>query len=347
MFSVVIPTYRRPEVLLRVLDALGRQESPPEFEVLVIDDGSGDATADMLRAYSPPYPFRPFFQENSGPARARNRGVSEARGSHVLFLGDDTVPEPALLAVHAQSHAESGGEPVAVLGYTTWPRERKVSPFLHHINEYGLQFGYGLIEDPDAVPFNFFYTSNISLSRVLLEEAGLFDTTFPHAAWEDIELAYRLSKMGMKILYRPRAVARHHHDITFASFRRRQEKSGEAAAIFFEKHPELGGFLGVPQALTLSNGSPLSNRALELWAALAETWDLPGGRGAVDRVLRDDYLRGLGRSLAARGWTATSAPARSVDAPAPVVPPASADDAVPFGEVIARTARPDRPGRTP
>ena len=343
MFSVVIPTYRRPEVLLQVLDALGRQESPPEFEVLVIDDGSGDATADKLRAYSPPYPFRPFFQENSGPARARNRGVSEARGSHVLFLGDDTVPEPALLAVHAQSHAESGSEPVAVLGYTTWPRERKVSPFLHHINEYGLQFGYGLIEDPDAVPFNFFYTSNISLSRVLLEEAGLFDTTFPHAAWEDIELAYRLSKIGMKILYRPRAVARHHHDITFASFRRRQEKSGEAAAIFFEKHPELGGFLGVPQALTLSNGSSLSNRALALWAALAEKWDLPGSRGAVDRVLRDDYLRGLGRSLAARGWTATSAPSRSVD----TVPPASADDVLPFGEVIARTAGPDRPGRTP
>jgi glycosyltransferase involved in cell wall biosynthesis len=347
MFSVVIPTYRRPDVLFRVLDALGRQESAPEFEVIVIDDGSGDSTGDRLRAYAAPYPFRPFFQENSGPARARNRGVHEAGGSHVLFLGDDTVPEPALLAVHAESHRQSGDEPVAVLGYTTWPVERKVSPFLHHINEYGLQFGYGLIEDPESVPFNFFYTSNISLPRRLLEDAGHFDTTFPHAAWEDIELAYRLSKKGMRILYRPRAVARHHHDITFASFRRRQEKSGEAAAIFFEKHPELGGFLGVPQALTQSNGSPLHDRVLAVWASMAERWDLPGGRSAVDRVLRADYLRGLGRSLAARGWTATSAPSRPAAPRADPAPPISAGDVVPFREVIDRSDASGSVTRTP
>ena len=144
----------------------------------------------------------------------------------MLFLGDDTVPERALLAVHERAHAEPRDFPVAVLGYTTWPRERRVSPFLHHINEYGLQFGYALIEDPEAVPFNFFYTSNISLERSLLEREGLFDTTFPHAAWEDIEISYRLAQRGMKIVYRPAAVARHHHDITFASFRRRQEKAG-------------------------------------------------------------------------------------------------------------------------
>lgn len=348
-FSVVIPTYRRPDVLFRVLEALGRQESAPDFEVLVIDDGSGDSTAERLRAYSAPYPFRPFFQENSGPARARNRGVSEARGSHVLFLGDDTVPEPRLLAVHAEAHAEKRDSPVAVLGYTTWPGEKEVSPFLHHINENGLQFGYALIEDPDSVPFNFFYTSNVSLPRRLLEEAGLFDTTFPHAAWEDIEIAYRLSKMGMKIVYRPAAVARHHHEITFPSFRRRQEKSGEAAAIFFEKHPELGDFLGVPQALLRPERESSFDRLLAAWASLSQRWNLPGGLQAVDRVLRHDYLRGLARSLAARGWTATGAPARPPVEPGPGdVPRAtvSPDDALAFREVSGRSAAPGRPTRS-
>jgi hypothetical protein len=194
---------------------------------------------------------------------------------------------------------------VAVLGYTTWPGDRRVSPFLHHINEYGLQFGYGLIEDTESVPFNFFYTSNISLPRRLLVGAGLFDPTFPHAAWEDIEIAYRLTKEGMKILYRPEAVARHYHDITFRSFRRRQEKSGEAAAIFFERHPELGEFLAVPQALTFANGSGARETVRVWWASLGERWDLPGVRRALDRVLHDDYLRGLARGLAARGWSTT------------------------------------------
>lgn len=300
-FSVVIPTFERPDTLFRVLDALGRQESAADFEVVVVDDGSRDETPDRLRAYRPAYPFRSFRQRNGGPASARNRGIEEAHGDLVLFLGDDTVPEPALLSVHARTHAVERAFPVAVLGYTTWPREKRVSPFLHHINEYGLQFGYGLIEDQESVPFNFFYTSNISLPRRLLAGAGLFDTTFPHAAWEDIEIAYRLTAQGMKILYRAEAVARHYHDITFASFRRRQEKSGEAAAIFFEKHPELADFLGVPQALQLGNGRGATERLLALWASLAERWELPGGRRAVDRVLREDYLKGLARGLRERG----------------------------------------------
>ena len=312
-FSVVIPTFERPDTLLQVLEALGRQAGSVDFEVVVVDDGSRDDTPERLDAISPPYPFRSFRQENSGPAAARNRGIEEARGRWVLFLGDDTVPEPDLLAVHARAHDEPRTHPVAVLGYTTWPRHRRVSPFLHHINEYGLQFGYGLIEDPEAVPFNFFYTSNISLPRALLRAAGLFDTTFPHAAWEDIEIAYRMMRMGMKILYRPAAVARHYHDITFDSFRRRQEKAGEAAAIFFEKHPELGDFLGVPQALRFEEEGYLRGGLLSSWAALCERWDLPGGRRALDSVLRHDYLRGLNRALKRR--SAPCAPTLAAAAP--------------------------------
>lgn len=310
--AVVIPTYRRPETLFRVLDALGRQSSPPDFEVVVVDDGSEDGTWERLRAYCAPYPLRSFTQPNAGPARARNRGVEVASGDIVVFLGDDTVPEPQFLSVHARTHAKHAGASIAVLGYTTWPAGRRVSPFLHHINEYGLQFGYGLIADPDSVPFNFFYTSNISLPRRLLLGAGLFDTTFPHAAWEDIELAYRLTKQGMRILYRPDAVARHFHEITFRSFRRRQEKSGEAAAIFFEKHPELGDFLGVPQALTFApNGAGRTERLQTWWASLSERWNAPGSRRALDAVLRNDYLRGLARGLAERGWSAHGRPGSS------------------------------------
>jgi len=313
-FSVVIPTYERPGTLLRVLDALASQSGAPAFEVVVVDDGSRDDTSARLARYAPPYPFRHLAQENAGPAAARNRGIREASASLILFLGDDTVPEPGLLAAHARAHAEPRTDPVAVLGYTTWPSERRVSPFLHHINEYGLQFGYGLIDDPERVPFNFFYTSNISLPRALLLEAGLFDTTFPFAAWEDIEIAYRLTRRGLRIVYRPEAVARHHHDISFASFRRRQESSGESAAVFFDKHPELENFLGVHEARTLPLREGAGGRLLAFWAGLAESWELPGGRRAVDRVLRRDYLRGLRRGLS----TLPAAPSPGGDEVTPV-----------------------------
>jgi GT2 family glycosyltransferase len=172
-----------------------------------------------------------------------------------------------------------------------------VSPFLDQINEYGLQFGYGLIREPDAVPFNFFYTSNISVLRELLLGVGLFDTNFPHAAWEDIEMAYRLTRKGMQIVYRPAAVARHDHPMTFSGFRRRQWKSGQAAAIFYAKHPQLASFLGVPQALLLKERPSWSLPLLASWAALTQRWEVPFGRFALERVLKEDYLRGLKEAL--------------------------------------------------
>src|SRR5262249_21494068 len=207
----------RPDTLFQVLDALQRQLDPPSCEVVVVDDGSRDDTSARLGSYKPSYPFRFFSQGNRGPAAARNRGVEEARGRYVLFLGDDTVPEAALLAAHAAAHAEKGDSQAAVLGYTTWPHDRRVSPFLHHINEYGLQFGYGLIEDSEEVPFNFFYTSNISLPRALLLEAGLFVTTFSPPASGGIEMAYLPMKMGMKILFFPPPPAGHPHPPTLFS----------------------------------------------------------------------------------------------------------------------------------
>ncbi len=151
------------------------------------------------------------------------------------------------------------------------------------------------------MPFNFFYTSNVSLARSLLLEAGLFDTNFPHAAWEDIEVAYRLIATGMRIVYRPEAVTRHHHDITFDCFRGRQQKAAEAAAIVYRKHPELAAVLGVPRARQLSSVAAPWERAMESWARLATRWRLPGGRAAIQQVMAREYYRALGRALKSGG----------------------------------------------
>src|SRR5690348_12156172 len=114
-FSVVIPTYNRLGMLVRVLDALDGQIDAPPFEVIVINDGSKDDT-DRVISQRKGITFR--TQENAGPGRARNHGVSLARGKFVIFIGDDTVPEPRFLAEHARVHRESGDDPmIACLGY--------------------------------------------------------------------------------------------------------------------------------------------------------------------------------------------------------------------------------------
>ena len=299
-FSIVIPTYKRLPMLVRVLDALEAQIDAPEFEVIVIDDGSSDETSRVMserRAKQYALTFR--SQTNAGPGRARNHGVSLATGRYVLFIGDDTVPEQRFLAEHARVHGNASDDPlVACLGYTGWPPGERVTAFMDYINDYGLQFGYKLIRDGEIAPFNFFYTSNISLDRQLLGEEP-FDTTFPAAAWEDIELAFRLDVRGLKIRYNARAVTRHYHPMSVDSFARRQYTVGRSGAIFYRKHPELAGFLGVHELETRALADERRMAHLRRRAKLGERFRVLATNHVFETLMREHYLRGLKDGLAA------------------------------------------------
>lgn len=303
-FSVVIPTFERMDVLPEVLAAVEAQVDAPAFDLVVVDDGSRDGTADFLASRTFSVPAQVVRQPNRGPAAARNHGVGLATGERVAFLGDDTVPAPGWLAAHAEAHASRGaGQDLAVIGYTRWHPRVRVNPFLDYINEHGLQFGYALIGDRENVPFNFFYTSNLSLSRARLAAAP-FDETFPYAAWEDIELAYRLSQSpeGLRLVYERRAVVAHDHPTRFERFCTRQEKAGYSAVVFHRLHPELGDFLGVgpggPPGLPSTGRQRLREglaRALQfLPVRTPRLWE---------NALRYHYIAGLNRAWRERAAT--------------------------------------------
>lgn len=295
--SVVIPTFNRLEVLVEVLQALEFQQGAPPFEVIVVDDGSTDGTSQWLRSRTFRIPLRVLSQENRGPAAARNTGVIVAQGQWVAFLGDDTVPDGGWLAAHREAHRRHGDSPhVAVIGYTGWHKRMRLNPFLRYINEHGLQFGYALIQDPEDVPFNFFYTSNLSLHRdPLLAEP--FDLRFPYPAWEDIEVSYRLKKRGLRLLYEKSATVAHDHPTDLARFASRQEKAGYCAVVFYRLHPELGPFLG----LGPEGPPPMPPEGPQRWreSLVRSLQNLPISVPKLwEEVLRYHYIRGLHR-----GWS--------------------------------------------
>mgnify|MGYP000178641418 CR=1 FL=1 len=297
--SIVVPTFNRLADLRRVVAAVCEQieRFPGTCELVVVNDGSSDGTGEWLDAHAPEFGFKAVHQDNAGPARARNRGVSESEGEFILFLGDDTVPADGWLLEHLEGHRIAGGTAaVAILGYTSFPAEWD-SPFLRWINEHGAQFGYALIDDPSRVPFNFFYTSNISLPRAVFEGLGGFREDFPAAAWEDIEFAYRAVDAGLTLRYQPRARAIHHHRIGIRSFCRRQQTSGRSAAIFARLHPELEAFLGVGCVGRSSLRARLSRPLLRSWIRLGEV--MPGlvSDAEYRRLLDGYYLEELRGSL--------------------------------------------------
>jgi len=163
--------------------------------------------------------------------------VRKASGRIILFIGDDIIADPRLLSEHLRIHRERNLPSLAVLGPAYWPPEGEKSRLLEFLMA-GDQFAYAFIKDPENVPYNYFYTSNISLHRRFMTENGMFDETFPTPAWEDIDLGFRLKNKGLKFVYHARAVGYHHHETDLASFCRRRYMIGRTAVIFYEKHPE-------------------------------------------------------------------------------------------------------------
>lgn len=99
LISVVIPAYKAAAFLPDAVERLERQDVDAEYEVVIVDDGSGDETADVLRGLAAQHPrVRPvFLDENVGAARARERGVAEARGEYLWFVdADDSWTDDAL-----------------------------------------------------------------------------------------------------------------------------------------------------------------------------------------------------------------------------------------------------------
>lgn len=294
-YSVVIPTHNRKEVLAMVLKALEAQARAPSFETVVVDDGSRDGTFTWLEHYSSKVPLRVFKQMSSGPAAARNLGIREARGQHIAFLGDDTIPDQSWLFEHQEARRRKTEE-VAVVGLTEWHPRISSSPFGDWLNNQGKQFGYALIDKPDEVPFNFFYTSNLSVPRSLLVEAP-FREEFPHAAWEDIELGYRLiHKGGLRLVYNSKALTLHDHPTVLVQSMRRQQIVGASAVLFWRLHPELKDWLRISTARRGFWWRLGENLSLVLAKALS-TSSL-GNPWWWGRLLDFHYTLGLGRGLA-------------------------------------------------
>lgn len=238
--SVIVPTHNRREKLQRCLDALARQSVlPQEFEVIVVDDGSNDGTQAMLEARHDPYPLRYYWQDQAGPGAARNRGIAEAAGEIVLFIGDDIYADRRLLEEHLLAHAADATRGAAMLGHIDWPPEVAPNAVMDYVcGDASLQFAYTRIPTMPVLDHRFFYTSNISLKRQFLVEAAVtFDPGFTRAAFEDAELAYRLIPHGLSIRYVPTARAVHDHWMDLTSFARREHAAGEMAVVFYRKHP--------------------------------------------------------------------------------------------------------------
>jgi cellulose synthase/poly-beta-1,6-N-acetylglucosamine synthase-like glycosyltransferase len=208
------------------LDALLQQSAGRDVEILVVDDGSTDNTADVVAHYSG---VRIISQPNAGPAAARNRGAAETRGTIILFTDDDCVPMPDWLDAMLKPFRDQ--EVVGVKGVYRTHQKRLLARFVQI--EY--EDRYRLMASLPSIDFIDTYSAAFRRDR-FLEMTG-YDTSFPLACAEDVELSYRMSIRGWTMKFAPAAIVYHTHPDTLPRYLKKKYKFAFWRVLAVRKNP--------------------------------------------------------------------------------------------------------------
>ncbi len=235
--SVVIPTYQRCGSVRRVLRALSVQTLPAnDFEVIVSIDGSDDGTPELVAEFAAPYALQGLWQANGGRASACNLGITASRGQITVLLDDDMEPLPSCLQAHCRAH--EAAQRRAVMGAVPVALNEQSGPAARYIGEKFERHGAKLAQSGYRIGFRDFYSGNLSVRRDVLVEVGLFDTAFKVYGNEDSELALRLLRAGIELVYNREAAATQHYEKDFAALARDNAAKGKTAVLCLQKYPE-------------------------------------------------------------------------------------------------------------
>jgi GT2 family glycosyltransferase/peptidoglycan/xylan/chitin deacetylase (PgdA/CDA1 family) len=306
--SVVIATHNRRERLRRCLDALAEQDADPcSFEVVVASDGASDGTAEMVEALETPYALRVLELEKGGKPAALNAAIEVAAGSACLFIDDDVVASPQLVAAHLAAHRE---DPLTMaVGFLEQP-EPSGGGWFERAHAVAWNERYAELEDR-AADWPDTYGGNFSAPTASLREVGGFDASL--SAIEDIELGYRLCQAGCRARYLPQAAGVHEDEKPRERLIADVERYGAFCPVFAERVPVarrrlLGWFLEpTPRevalrrallALRVPPGALASLGALIPGAGRKQVWF-----GFVNRCT---FWRGARSGMSRRRWLQTT-----------------------------------------
>src|SRR5713101_4563476 len=212
-FSLIIPTYQRPDQLSTCLEALAQLDYPRDrFEVIVVDDGSETPLETVVAPFCDQLVVTLLRQANAGPATARNTGVARARGQFLAFTDDDCSPAPNWLPTLAARFAVTPTD--AIVGQTL--NALPDNPYAT-ASQLLISFLFTYHNaDPDQA--RFCTTSNLALPADAFRALNGFDPTFLVPGGEDYQFCTRWLSRGYRLRYAPEAVVYHTHLLNLRSF---------------------------------------------------------------------------------------------------------------------------------
>jgi GT2 family glycosyltransferase len=221
-FSIVIPTYERPDDLEKCLESLSNenQSDAPSYELIVTDDSRSDLCRILVEKQFPQVSWGKGKQ--NGPAGNRNAGVARAQGEWIVFIDDDCIAQPSYLSAYAATIKDDPS--LGALEGRIFPdRPRKTWAEGCPANETG----------------GMFWTSNLCVKRSIFERLGGLDERF-EVAYEDVDFAYCLRKASVPTAFVREAAACHPWRELRAGGKNWKRKGYELESLllFLEKHPD-------------------------------------------------------------------------------------------------------------
>jgi peptidoglycan/xylan/chitin deacetylase (PgdA/CDA1 family) len=236
--SVIVATHNRRELLARCIDSLKAQGADPgRYEVIVADDASGDGTAEAMERLETPFRLRCLRLQKGGQAAAQNAAIAEAAGRVALILDDDVVAGPRLVSEHLAAH-ESNRRLLGVGRLEQRPPRRRdyfAAIFARTWNRH-----YAELRGRE-IDWTACFGANLSVPIEALRQVGGFATDLP--VGEDMEVAYRLEKVGCEPRFLPEAKAVHDDEKGWRQLLADSKRQGFGQVVLADRHPEMNARL--------------------------------------------------------------------------------------------------------
>jgi GT2 family glycosyltransferase len=301
--SIVIPTWNGRHLLETflpsVIEAAAAYTTHAAIEVVVVDDGSTDGTAEWLATQAAPVPLRAVrLEPNAGFGRACNRGVEEARHPLVYLVNNDVEMTREVLPLLARAFEEGTEELFAV---HTRMRDLQTDRDVGTGKMGGFSRGFLRVHQsyvpagqPKGPFWSMFATGGSAMfHRGRYLELGGFDPLFAPFYFEDVELSYRAWKRGLSVAYEPAAVVSHKFSSTIGSLHdaRVAAISHRNRLILHWIHLHDRGYLSAHLLwlAILTVGAPLTFR----FSFLQGLWEATKALGAIDGRRREERRRAV------------------------------------------------------
>jgi glycosyltransferase involved in cell wall biosynthesis len=288
---VIVPCYNSAQHLTALLEALATQSFTGSWELIVVNRGSTDATAQIVREHAQHFPNLNLIDEpdNHGVSFSRNDGAARARSPNLIFIDSDDIPNRTYLAAMLEALQENTFV-CASMDYAALNPDWIVAAFAREIE--------GGVHNPVAPYAN---GGNIGIKKTVFASLNGFDTSLP--AFEDLDFSWRVFKLGHQMkLVRGAVLAYRVNPDLRALYRKCYRDSLPNARVLQKNFPGyvpawmcLLGLGARAVLITLSTVTLIDRGRVARWVLACAYW-----RGDLEGCLRTGYLHLLPRGRSPR-----------------------------------------------